>query len=64
MTISLKTVLDERNIKQKELAELTGMTESSLSRKMRNTRNWKAPDISKVMKALNLTADEVVHIFL
>lgn len=64
MILDLKTVLEQRGITQKELATLTGMTEASISRKIRNPKLWRAKDIAKIMDALHLTPDEVVLIFL
>lgn len=64
MPIAFRTWMIEHKITQKDIATATGLTESSVSRKMRNFRNWKAPEISKIMKHFQLTPDQVVQFFL
>ena len=64
MPIAFKKWMIEHKITQKDIAIRTGMTESSVSRKMRNFRSWKALDIAKIMMAFELTPDQVVQFFL
>lgn len=54
--IRLKELLEKRGIKQKQLAEMTGIRESTISdicRESRTVMNFE--HISKIAKALNIT---------
>lgn len=54
--LKLKRLLEERNITQKELAEMTGIREATISEIANNSRTViNKSHLSKIMNALNLT---------
>lgn len=56
ITIKLKDILKEKNITQKELAEMTGLREATISELANNSRNAINKDhLILIMKALNIT---------
>lgn len=52
---------EERNLKQKELAELAGITEATLSRYENGKREPKGEIISRLAKVLNVTTDYLLN---
>ena len=52
---------EERNLKQKELAELAGITEATLSRYENGKREPKGEIISRLAKILNVTTDYLLN---
>lgn len=59
----LKSLLVAKGITLNQLAELTGISLTSLSYKVNNHRQFTAREISVIQKALNLTNDERDNIF-
>lgn len=53
----LTLVMEIRNIKQKELASITGVTEATVSRYVNDKRTPDIAFIKKVVEALNVSAD-------
>jgi DNA-binding Xre family transcriptional regulator len=60
----LKSVLAERGMTAKELANKIGMDKSVLSLRMTNKREFKASEIAKIIDVLRLSNGEAVAIFL
>lgn len=58
-----KSLLVAKGITLNQLAELTGISLTSLSYKVNNHRQFTAREISVIQKALNLTNDERDNIF-
>lgn len=52
---------EEKNMKQKELAELTGITEATLSRYENDKREPKGEIVSRIAKALDVTTDFLLN---
>lgn len=61
--LALRVYMLAGGLSQKDLAERMGYTEASISRKMRGIRKWTLKDLMAIMKALNLTQEEVFAIF-
>lgn len=53
----LKSIIDAQNVSQKELAELIGVTEVTMSRYVNGQRMPKAPILVKLAKELGVTVD-------
>ncbi len=53
----IQILREERNLKQKELAELAGITEATLSRYENGKREPKGEIISKLANVLNVSTD-------
>ena len=53
----LKPIIDALNVSQKELAELIGVTEVTMSRYVNGQRMPKAPILVKLAKELGVTVD-------
>jgi putative transcriptional regulator len=54
--IRLKNVLDDRNIEQKQLAELTGLSERTVSELCNNqTKRIPKEALAKIVEVLNIT---------
>lgn len=64
MTIGqrLKTAMDIKGISQKELAELVGTTEVTISRYVNDTRSIKIEYIIKICNALQISSDWLLGI--
>ena len=60
ITYRIKEMLKEKNISQKELAEMTGITESAISRYVKCERVPRGTNLIKIAKALETTADELL----
>lgn len=54
-TLKLKAAIVESGLTRKEVAELAGMSAFSLHKKMHNTTEFKAGEIERLSKILNIT---------
>lgn len=54
---NIKQMLREKNISQKSLAEMTGITESAISHYIKGDRVPRGGNLAKIAKALDTTAD-------
>lgn len=57
----IKTLLEEKNITQKELAKITGLTESAISHYVKGDRVPRGANLVKIAKALGVTTDELLY---
>ena len=57
----VKDILKKKGLKQKDLAELSGITESSLSRYMKDLREPKVDDFIKMADALGVSVDYLLE---
>ncbi len=57
MSEHIKQMLHEKNISQKALAEMTGITESAVSHYIKGDRVPRGANLAKIAKALGTTAD-------
>lgn len=57
----VKYILKKKGLKQKDLAELSGITESSLSRYMKDLREPKVDDFTKMADALGVSVDYLLE---
>jgi transcriptional regulator with XRE-family HTH domain len=57
MSGQIKQMLQEKNISQKTLAEMTGITESAISHYIKGDRIPRGANLAKIAKALGTTAD-------
>lgn len=55
----LKQVLDERQINQKQLAQESGLTESAISRYIKNDRKPNGDAMLKIAKILNCNVEDI-----
>lgn len=60
ITHKIKELLQIRGITQKELADMTGITESSISHYVKGDRVPRGANLFKIAKALNTTTDELL----
>lgn len=60
MTYRIKEMLDEKNISQKQLSEITGITESAISHYIKGDRVPRGTNLVKIAKALGTTADDLL----
>lgn len=60
MTYRIKEMLDEKNITQKQLSEITGITESAISHYIKGDRVPRGSNLVKIAKALGTTADDLL----
>lgn len=60
--MSLKDLLKNRNISQKELAIRTGVTEATISRYIYKTRKMSLKSACKIAIALDISLDELAEI--
>lgn len=61
ITTTIKTMLEDKHITQKELSEMTGITESAISHYVRGTRVPRGSNLIKIAKALGTTTDELLN---
>lgn len=59
----LKAAIVRNGMTAYSLAEAIGISKQSLSYKMNNKRDFRAPEIDSIVKVLNLTPDEIADIF-
>lgn len=60
MTYRIKEMLDEKNISQKDLSKMTGITESAISHYVKGDRVPRGANLVKIAKALGTTADDLL----
>lgn len=60
MTYRMKEMLYEKNISQKQLSEMTGITESAISHYIKGDRVPRGTNLIKIAKALGTTADDLL----
>lgn len=60
LTYRIKEMLQEKGISQKELSELTGITESAISHYVKGTRVPRGANLVKIANALGTTADDLL----
>lgn len=60
ITYRIKEMLHEKNISQKQLAEMTGVTESAISHYIKGDRVPRGANLVKIAKALGTTADDLL----
>lgn len=56
----IKVILEEKNISQKQLANMTGITESSISHYVNGDRVPRGANLVKIAEALETTADDLL----
>ncbi|MGM7724384.1 helix-turn-helix domain-containing protein [Metabacillus sp. Hm71] len=61
VTPKITEILSERNISQKQLAEMTGLTEATISRFKKQDR-FDIATLVAVSRALNLSIEDLFHI--
>lgn len=60
ITYRIKEMLDEKNITQKQLSEITGITESAISHYIKGDRIPRGANLVKIAKALGTTTDDLL----
>ena len=55
-------LLKQKNMTQKELAMITGLTESAISHYIKGDRVPRGVNLKKIADALNVTTDEILNI--
>lgn len=60
MTYRIKEMIAEKGISQKELSELTGITESAISHYVKGTRVPRGANLIKIAGVLGTTADDLL----
>lgn len=60
ITYRIKELLQEKGISQKDLAELTGITESAISHYVNGTRVPRGANLVKIANVLGTTADDLL----
>lgn len=60
MTYRIKEMLKKKDISQKKLAEMTGITESAISHYIKGDRVPRGANLIKIAKALGTTADDLL----
>lgn len=60
ITNRIKELLAEKNISQKQLSELTGITESAISHYVKGDRVPRGMNLIKIADALGTTADDLL----
>ena len=60
-TNQIAKLLSEQNMTQKELAQLTGLTESTISHYMKGDRVPRGVNLVKIAKALGTTTDYLLE---
>ncbi|HBB05498.1 MAG TPA: XRE family transcriptional regulator [Firmicutes bacterium] len=56
----IKMLMEEKNMSQKELARLAGITEASMSKYISGTRTPRIDVIANISRALGVTADDLI----
>lgn len=62
-TAKLKAVIIEKGMLQEQVAMQLGMTSATFNYKVNNKTEFKASEIKKLFKILQLTTDEIIAIF-
>ena len=60
MNCRIKEILSEKNITQKQLSEMTGITQSAISHYMNGDRVPRGTNLLKIARALGTTADDLL----
>lgn len=60
MTYRIRELLAEKGMTQKDLSELTGVTESAISHYIKGDRTPRCANLVKIAKALGTTADDLL----
>ena len=60
LTYRIKEMLLEKGISQKQLSEITGITESAISNYVKGTRIPRGANLIKIANALGTTADDLL----
>lgn len=60
ITYRIKEMLVQKNISQKQLSEITGITESAISHYIKGDRVPRGANLVKIAKALGTTADDLL----
>ncbi|MEE3393493.1 MAG: helix-turn-helix transcriptional regulator [Lachnospiraceae bacterium] len=60
VTYRIKDMIQEKGITQKELSEMTGITESAISHYVKGDRVPRGANLVKIAKALGTTADDLL----
>ena len=58
---NLYDMMQERKVTQRELSEMTGLAESTISKYINGTNMPKAASIVNIAIALDCTTDELIH---
>lgn len=58
----LKAMLDESNMTQKDLADMSGLTEAMISRMVNGSRYGSLKSWIKICEALQCSLDEIIEI--
>lgn len=58
---NLYDMMQERKVTQRELSEMTGLAESTISKYINGTNIPKATSIVNIAIALDCTTDELIH---
>lgn len=61
ITKNLRTILQDRKMTQKQLADLSGITESAISRYIKGERVPRGVNLIRIAEALSLSVDELVY---
>lgn len=60
ITYRIKEMIEEKNISQKQLSEMTGISESAISHYINGNRVPRGSNLVKIAKALGTTADDLL----
>ncbi len=60
ITYRIKELLNEKNISQKRLSEMTGITESAISHYIKGDRVPRGMNLIKISEALGISADSLI----
>lgn len=60
VTNRIKEMLNEKNISQKQLSEVTGITESAISHYIKGDRVPRGTNLVKIARALGTTTDDLL----
>lgn len=60
VTNRIKEMLNEKNISQKQLSEVTGITESAISHYIKGDRVPRGANLVKIARALGTTTDDLL----
>ena len=60
LTYRIKEMLAEKNISQKKLSEMTGITESAISHYVKGDRVPRGANLIRIAKSLGTTADDLL----
>ena len=58
---NVNNYITSTQVTQKEMAKKFGISESSISRKLRCERRWTVEDVMKIAKYYGITVDELIR---